>query len=128
MKHILFDSSVIIAILKSEEGYQSCEQIVNKGAISTVNWDEVAGFLKKNNAPEDIIRQTLAKYPLKILPYEESLVVPTGPLAVGCQQLGLSLGDRACLATAMAYNLPVLTANPFWKELEKELDITIGVI
>lgn len=128
MKRILFDSSVIIAILRSEEGYQNGEKYLNQGAISTMNWAEVAGFLGRNNAPKHIIQQTLAQYPLKVLPYDENLVVPTGHLAAGRQHLGLSLGDRACLATAMAHQLPVLTADRIWKELEQELSLDIQLI
>ena len=128
MKRILFDSSVIIAILRSERGYQNGEKHVDRGAISTVNWAEVSGFLGRNNAPKDIIQQTLAKYPLKVLPYEEDLVVPTGHLAAGRQHLGLSLGERACLATAIKYQLPVLTADRVWKKLETELGLDIQLI
>lgn len=128
MTRFLFDSSVVIAILRRETGYQNGEKYISHGAISAVNWAEVAGFMGRNNAPVDIIQQTLAKYPLKVLPYEEDLVVPTGYLTAGRKRLGLSLGDRACLATAIKYKLPVLTADRVWKELEKELRLDIQVI
>lgn len=128
MKRIVFDSSVIIAILRKEQGYQIGEEHLSRGAISAVNWAEVSGFMGRNHAPADIIQQTLAQYPLKVIPYEETLVVPTGYLASGTKQLGLSLGDRACLATAMAHQLPVLTADRVWKELEGALNLQIELI
>lgn len=128
MKRILFDSSVIIAILRKEDGYRNGEASVDRGAISAINWAEVSGFLGKNNAPKEIIQQTLAKYPLKVLPFEENLVVPTGHLAAGRKHLGLSLGDRACLATAIAHHLPVLTADRVWKDMEAELGLDIQLI
>ncbi|NJR48498.1 MAG: type II toxin-antitoxin system VapC family toxin [Leptolyngbyaceae cyanobacterium CSU_1_3] len=36
------------------------------------------------------------------------------------RELGLSLGDRACLALAIQRNLPVLTADQIWSNLNLE--------
>jgi PIN domain nuclease of toxin-antitoxin system len=35
--------------------------------------------------------------------------------------LGLSLGDRACLALGRRLKLPVLTADQIWKKVELEI-------
>lgn len=128
MNRIVFDSSVIIAILRKEKGYQVGEKLISRGAISAVNWAEVSGFMGKRHAPREVIQETLSQYPLKVLPYEEEFVVTTGHLASCTKHLGLSLGDRACLVTAMAHNLPVLTADRIWKELEEELALEIQLI
>ena len=39
--------------------------------------------------------------------------------------LGLSLGDRACLALAQARGLPTLTADRAWRELRIGVDIEV---
>ena len=41
------------------------------------------------------------------------------------KQHGLSLGDRACLALAKLRNLPVLTADTIWKELDLGVKIKL---
>lgn len=38
---------------------------------------------------------------------------------------GLSLGDRACLATAHRLELPTLTADWAWSELDFEVDVQL---
>lgn len=41
------------------------------------------------------------------------------------RSVGLSLGDRACLATAHRLGLPTLTADTAWSELELDLEIQL---
>ena len=46
-----------------------------------------------------------------------------GYLYSACKSLGLSLGDRACLALAKSKSLPVLTADKAWLELMVEVSV-----
>ena len=39
--------------------------------------------------------------------------------------LGLSLGDRACLALAQRQALPVLTADKTWKQLDLAIEVQL---
>jgi ribonuclease VapC len=47
----------------------------------------------------------------------------TGDLAAQTGALGLSLGDRACLAFALALKAPVYTADKSWKKLKVSVRI-----
>jgi PIN domain nuclease of toxin-antitoxin system len=38
---------------------------------------------------------------------------------------GLSLADRACLALGQQLNLPVITADRVWKELDLEVEVRL---
>jgi len=38
---------------------------------------------------------------------------------------GLSLGDRACLATGLIEKMPVMTADQVWKKLPLSLEIKL---
>ena len=44
--------------------------------------------------------------------------IKTGKISKLTQGYGLSLGDRACLATAIQLGLPVYTADKIWAELD----------
>jgi ribonuclease VapC len=61
---------------------------------------------------EGILYQTL-----EVVPYtfEDSFDVAT--LRVATESLGLSLGDRVCLALGKKLGLPVLTADTLWKKV-----------
>ena len=111
MSAIVFDSSVVIAILKQEQGFESAESSLSDALISTVNLSEVATYLARNGVPKDTIQEVLASFPIQVIPFEESLAIQTGCLDEESKHLGLSLGDRACLALALSRKLPVLTAD-----------------
>jgi ribonuclease VapC len=49
-----------------------------------------------------------------------------GALTARTRTLGLSLGDRACLALGIALRAPVYTADRAWKKLK--LDVPIHII
>ncbi len=125
MSAIVFDSSVIIAILKQERGFESAEGLLSEALISTVNWAEVATYLARNSVPRETIQEVLTSFPIQVVPFEESLAIETGYLYPSSKNLGLSLGDRACLALALSRKLPVLTADLVWSQLDLEISVQV---
>ncbi len=125
MSAIVFDSSVVIAILKQERGFESAEGLLSEALISTVNLAEVATYLARNSVPRETIREVLASFPIQVVPFEESLAVEAGCLYPSCKHLGLSLGDRACLALAISRKLPVLAADQVWSKLDLEISVQV---
>ena len=134
MSAIVFDSSVLIAILRQEPGSEVGEQALNDALISTVYLAEVATYLARNSVPPETINQALAAFPIEVVPFDREQGIIAGCLYPACKSLGLSLGDkptawlplRACLALAKSKNLPVLTADKAWLELE--IDVTVNSI
>ncbi len=125
MSAIVFDSSVVIAILKQEQGFELAESDLSDALISTVNMSEVATYLARNSVPSDTIQEVLASFPIQVVPFDGSLAVQTGCLYSSCKHLGLSLGDRACLALAVSRKLPVLTADRVWSKLDLGIPIQV---
>ena len=125
MSAIVFDSSVVIAILKQSPGFSTAESSISDALISTVNMSEVATYLARNSVPKDTIQEVLASFPIQVVPFEESLAIQTGCLYSSCKHLGLSLGDRACLALAMSRKMPVLTADRVWSKLDLGISIQV---
>jgi PIN domain nuclease of toxin-antitoxin system len=66
------------------------------------------------------------RYQLAVVPFDEELARQTGALRPATRSLGLSLGDRACLALAQREQLPILTADRIWAKLD--LGIAIKVV
>ena len=125
MSAIVFDSSVVIAILKQSRGFESAEKTLSDALISTINLAEVATYLARNSVPSDTIQEVLASFPIQVIPFEETLAIQTGCLYPSCKHLGLSLGDRACLALAISRKLPVLTADQVWSKLDLGIPIQV---
>lgn len=123
MSAVVFDSSVLIAILRQEPGSDVGEQSLNDALISTVNLAEVATYLARNSVPPETINDALAAFPIEVVPFDREQGLIAGCLYPACKSLGLSLGDRACLALAKSKNLPVLTADKAWLELKINVDV-----
>ena len=57
--------------------------------------------------------------------FDEALGLRAGALRLATRHLGLSLGDRACLALAEREQLPILTGDGAWALLDIGLDIRL---
>mgnify|MGYP003397031181 CR=1 FL=1 len=118
------------AVLGYPEGERGCEA-VGEGlrggaAISAVNLAEVAGKLKaRGKDPERIVRRLLAMG-LEVLPFTLEEALEAGALDPLTRPLGLSLGDRACLAAGRVRGLAVLTADRTWAGVD--LGVPVEVI
>jgi PIN domain nuclease of toxin-antitoxin system len=106
----LLDASALLAYLQKEPGFEAVREALREGAgISAVNLAEVVGKLKaKGKDPDRILRRLLAS--LEVLPF----TLEAGALDPLTRPLGLSLGDRACLAAGKVRRLPVLTTDRSW--------------
>ncbi len=72
--------------------------------MSTVNWAEVAAKLPPANgsdAAASDLRHELCALGLRLVDFSAEQAEKTGELRPGTRELGLSLGDRACLALAI---------------------------
>ncbi|AFZ35935.1 PilT protein domain protein [Stanieria cyanosphaera PCC 7437] len=123
MSPIVFDGSVLIAILRQEPGSEVGEQFLNEALISTVNLAEVTTYLARNSVPPETIKEALAAFPIEVVPFDRDQGLIAGYLYPACKSLGLSLGDRACLALAKSKSLPVLTADKAWLKLEIDISV-----
>jgi PIN domain nuclease of toxin-antitoxin system len=119
------DSSAILAHLNNEPGSERVSELLGDALISAVNFAEVVTKLIEWKASIEVIRAALSRYGLQIIAFDASLAEQAGVLRSKTKAFGLSLGDRACLALAERFNLPVLTADRSWKELNLPIDVQL---
>ena len=81
--------------------------------------------MRKGIARDDAWKLALAPAN-QIIAFTEDHARTTGSLVAQTRPLGLSLGDRACLAMALELKPSVYTADKSWKKLN--LGIAIHVI
>jgi PIN domain nuclease of toxin-antitoxin system len=125
MASIVFDSSAVLAHLNNEPGSERAAPLFGDALICAVNFAEIVTKLVERGIALDIIRAALARYGLQVVVYDEALAERTGALRARTKASGLSLGDRACLALAERFGLPVLTADRMWKGLDLSIDVQL---
>ena len=120
------DASALLAYLQREPGFEAVREALREGAaISAVNLAEVAGKLKaRGKDPERIVRRLLAMG-LEVLPFTLEEALEAGALDPLTRPLGLSLGDRACLAAGKVRGLAVLTADRTWAGVVPGVDVVV---
>lgn len=119
------DSSAVIALLKDETGAEFVREHISNSYVSSVNLAEISTYLIRQGTPEGIVRDTLLSIPYNIIPFDKEQALTTGFLHLHGKKLGLSLGDRSCIALAKSLGFTVLTGDRVWKELQYSIEIKI---
>jgi len=123
---VLLDSSAVLAVLFDEPGADRVEEVLPLAAISAVNLAEVVAKLHDRGVSDDDISATVCDLDLSVLPFDEAIAVQSGRLRPLTRGLGMSLGDRACLATAQQGQYLVLTADRAW--ISADLGISVEIV
>ena len=127
----VLDASAFLAYLQAEPGSEVVEEALAKGcSMSAVNWAEVLSKVTELGKPSaelvtDLEDRRLLGAALRILPFEERNAPLVGDLRPQTRHLGLSLGDRACLALGRRLDSPILTTDRAWGDLDLDLDIRV---
>ena len=122
---IVLDASALLAVLLVEPGRENVEPHLMDAVISTVNLSEVfARALKAGVSAEDA-RWMLEGFDLTTIAFSAEQAIGTALLLPVTRHLGLSLGDRACLALALETGFPVFTADRQWQGLDVGVDIRL---
>lgn len=122
MTHVV-DSSVVLAYILNEPGGQ--ELLVPRRChhLSIVNLAEVYTKIAERGGDIDDARRVIETLGIRIRAFREVHAEGVGALRPLTSHRGLSFGDRACLALARIVDLPVLTADRKWADLDLGLDV-----
>jgi len=122
----VLDASALIALMYLEPGSEAVEQAIDDGAaISAVNIAEVAAKLNEAGMADDDVREALDALDIQVHPFDRALAYRSGLLRAQTKLLGLSLGDRACLALAAELGQPALTTDRAWAGVAVGIDIRV---
>jgi len=127
MNTVVLDSSAILVALNNEPGSEKLTPAVIDVAISsTVNLAEVQAKLVGDGMDPAEAWEATRSSVHSAAAFTVAHAEITGDLVSQTRSLGLSLGDRACLALGISLGAPVYTADKTWKHLK--LPIRIHVI
>lgn len=125
VSQVVLDASAVLALLTSEPGADMVSACIPGAALSAVNVAEVGAKLSDRGMTEMDVRSAVGTLGLEIVTFDEDIAYATGMLRARTRQLGLSLGDRACLALGAKRGVPVLTADRTWASLEIGVEVRV---
>ena len=127
MNKVVLDASAIIAVINAESGTEKLSaQLLARAVGSTVNLAEVQTKLLSRGWSSEQAWEDATSPVRDVLPFDEEQAKIAGDLSIQTRPLGLSLGDRACLALGISLKAPVYTAERAWKKLK--LGVKVHVI
>lgn len=128
MNKVILDASALLALINNEKGANKVEPLIGNIIMSSVNVTEVAGKVYDvlGNSNEEQCKLSIEPFIHSIIEFDKTQCYIAASLKNRTKYKGLSLGDRACLATALHLELPVYTADRVWAELN--LPITVNLI
>jgi PIN domain nuclease of toxin-antitoxin system len=125
----VLDASALLAYLRDEQGAELVAGAIAEGAaISTVNLTEVLSrAADRGGDPVGLARQMrdrgLLDGAISIEPFTTEDAIEVARLRPATREQGLSLGDRACIALASRLDLPALTADTAWSQLDLAVEL-----
>ena len=93
-----------------------------------MNVSEVMIILPDLGMPRETVDAVVAGLQHTLLSFDLDEAGEAARLRLQTRDAGLSLGDRACLATAKLHDRPALTADKAWKGLRRAAGVKVEMI
>lgn len=117
MSKWVLDSSAVLAVVRQEAGHEKVVARFPDASISSVNVAEVFSKFTEWNAN---FEQDIADFNdlgLEVIDFDLAQARQAAELRPLTKHLGLSLGDRACIALAMRQKATAVTADQIWSKV-----------
>ena len=128
MPRAVLDASALLAVLYREPGSVVVERHFAEAVVSSVNLSEVAAKLSDYGIDCQEVREILSGLGLDVREFDTELALMAGALREVTRPLGLSLGDRACLALGIAEGAPILTTDRAWAGVPSETTAEVVIV
>jgi PIN domain nuclease of toxin-antitoxin system len=122
---IVVDASAVIALLVGEPFTRFDPSRVPNASISAVNLSEVLARLQDIGMSERDAAIAVARLKLRVVAFDEPQARAAARLRFLTRHIGLSFGDRACLALGDRLGCPVVTADRVWASLDVGIAIVV---
>ena len=120
MTTFVLDASALLALIQDERGAERVLRALEQGAclVSAVNLSEALAKLIVSGVPCDRAEAIHLGLPAQVVPCEARIALEAARLASLGKPLGLSLGDRICIATALVHGGTVLSTDQAWRQVQ----------
>ena len=124
MSSVVLDASALLCLLNDERGADRVADVLSRCVIGATNLAEVVSKLRERGLSLDEVRDALGGLHLDVRPLSAAQAMRIGDLRPGTKALGLSLGDRACLALAIDLAAELYTTDGDLARAGVGIDIT----
>lgn len=123
---IVLDASAVLAVVYNELGAEKIAPRLPQGLMSVINLAETLSKIAMNKGDPDFALAQLKQAGITFVPVNEAQIIDAAVLRPLTAHLGLSLGDRLCLALARERRLPALTTERRWLEYDFGVPVEFG--
>jgi PIN domain nuclease of toxin-antitoxin system len=120
---VVLDASALLALLFLEPGHEVVREHSRQACMTTVNLAEVLGWFARRGNDAYAVYDQLRRFSLEVVPFTSVQATIAAALTPVTAPVGLSLGDRACLALALERAIPVLTADRTWQSVDVGVEV-----
>ncbi|MGI8610568.1 MAG: type II toxin-antitoxin system VapC family toxin [Candidatus Dormibacteria bacterium] len=119
------DASAVLAWIFDEHGSDAVEKVLSVSALSTVNLAEVLYRADEDGMQTDRLEQDLRDLGVQIEPFvaDDAVGVKLIRRQSRKKNLGLSLADCCCIATAQRLGVQVVGGDRAWDALDLDVEI-----
>ena len=117
MARAVLDASAVIVLIRGEPGAERVAEYVGDALISTVTLQEVVKALLVRGLALETARTLIDALHLEPRPHQVEDAYAAAALFQATKAKGSGLGDRTCMALAIAQGLPAITTDQEWGEL-----------
>jgi ribonuclease VapC len=125
MTGVVLDASALLAYFHDEPGADTVDAVLAESFMSTVNWSEVVQKSLARGVDTQGLREDVEALGVRVEAFTAEDAECAARLWPATRALGLSLGDRACLALGRRVGFPVLTTDRAWLDLAEPLGLAI---
>lgn len=123
---IVLDASALLAFLLNEPGAEMVSDGLDEAVMSSANLAEVLSKAVERGGDAVVLLSQIARTPLDVVPLSVETALGAAQLRATTRSLGLSLGDRVCLALAQELGCEAWTADKRW--LNAKLNIEVRLV
>jgi ribonuclease VapC len=127
--HVI-DASALLAVARGEKGADFVLDLIDtkECVISSVNVAEVATRLIDLGLPPTEADYAIAQFGVSTIDFNHEQALTSAQIRPITRSIGLSLGDRACIALAKLTKGSAVTADKAWADIAEPLGVSIVLI
>jgi PIN domain nuclease of toxin-antitoxin system len=125
LSEVVLDASAILAIIFGESGDAGALALTSRARVSAVNLSEVVAKMDERGFDPTEAEVLLGGLGMEVAKFGREDAFRAGRLRQATRRMGLSFGDRACLALALRTGLPVVTADRAWVDLGLPVEVEL---